>query len=141
MFLQTLITEKINNNPGYVDSCAQRIFERTKLKIKEDTVAYNTPIQNYGKKNLTDVSYSKGMLFFYLIYKRIGEKSFLQLMNQFISKYKNSGATIRQFSEFMKSNHKTELGPIVNDWIVTNHSSKQIMSSKTLKSLLQLQHF
>lgn len=67
MFMQFLVKGKIENN-NYLEKMAQITLEKVKKQIENNSDFASTPIIEYGEKNMTDYSYSKGMLFFYILY-------------------------------------------------------------------------
>ena len=73
--MQFLVKGKIENN-NYLEKMAQITLEKVKKQIENNSDFASTPIIEYGEKNMTDYSYSKGMLFFYILYHTVGEKAF-----------------------------------------------------------------
>jgi len=81
-FIQYLTVEKLENR-NVLNNAEKLILEKIKKNITSDTLFANTPMVDYGKKNLTDYSYLVGMIMFDLLYKIVGEKQF----NTIISAY------------------------------------------------------
>jgi len=138
MFLQYLVTEKLNNKHGILDSSATQVFKNLKSRFADDSVAFNTPIKDYGWKQMTDLSYRKGMLFFYLLYKSVGEVEFMKTIKDYYGLYRNKGATIDEFTKLLVTELKSkQIETLVNDWIYTNKSSQNIMTRKSLQDLVE----
>jgi hypothetical protein len=137
MFLQYYVSDIIANKTGGLDSAAAKIFTNLKGKFKNDSVASNTPIKDFGRKNLTDLSYSKGMLFFYLLYKNVGANVFMTTIKNYYSDYRKTGATIDDFSSYLTAALKSKkIEKLIHDWILTNKSSQYILNSKSLEYLI-----
>jgi hypothetical protein len=137
MFLQYLTVEKLNDKHGYLDSAVAKTLFRLKKKLDTDTQFAKTPMIDYGKKNMTSFSYTKGLLFFYLFYKLVGEESFLSGLKMFYNEYRGSGATTRQFTDFIAKNvNNKRIGLLVNSWVFTNESSQQIKECIDVDDLL-----
>ncbi|MCW3119313.1 MAG: hypothetical protein JWM28_3395, partial [Chitinophagaceae bacterium] len=137
MLLQYLMLEKLNQRQGYVDSLAQKTFEKVKKRFETDQLAVSTPIMAYGEKQISDLSYTKGMLFFYILYKDFGEKRFISTVRNFYQHFRTTGAGIHDFSGFLASELQGDkIKTIINDWIVTSASSQKIMNEKSVKDLV-----
>jgi hypothetical protein len=138
MFLQYLVTEKIDHKIGLLDSAANKIFENLKRKFASDSVASNTAIIDYGRKQLTDLSYTKGMLFFYILYRNVGENVFMKTLNGYYKLYRNKGATTEDFLKYLQTELNTKkTEKLINDWILTSKSSKTILFSKSIENLAE----
>jgi hypothetical protein len=135
-FFQYLMMEKLNGRTGLLDSSARRTFLRVKSKLNQDSVAAITPIIEYGSRGLSDLSYTKGMLFFYLLYRTIGEDEFMSTLKSYRAKYSN-GSSTREFADTLLSHSKNKnVRKLVNDWILTSESSKQIASAVNVQALM-----
>jgi hypothetical protein len=138
MLLQYLCMEKLNNKPGSLDSATAVIFMKLKQRISTDTAAANTAMIYFGKMKMTDLSYSKGMIFFYLLYKTIGEDSFMKTIKGYYNLYRNSGASTIDFTTYLvKECHSKKVETLVNEWVLSNQSSQRIMDSMTIEDILK----
>jgi hypothetical protein len=136
MLLQFLVMEKLEGMKGHLDEAAAGMFGYLKEKLRNDPLAFETPIKEYGKKEITDFSYTKGMLFFYLLYKAAGEDAFLNTIKKFYSTYRASGATTEQFADFLVKNLKGErIKKLVDEWIHTNISSRKILEKDNISEI------
>jgi hypothetical protein len=138
MVLQSLVEERLSNKKGVLDAAAVRMLKSVRRELKAAPEAAAIPIADYGKKGYTEFSYSKGMLFFYLLYKIVGENDFMATIKGFYSTYGMSGATTKQFTDYL--NHTLKAYPkvktLVDDWVYSNAASKHIMESNDIRELL-----
>ena len=105
MFMQFLVKGKIENN-NYLEKMAQITLEKVKKQIENNSGFASTPIIEYGEKNMTDYSYSKGMLFFYILYHTVGEKAFFDAIKGYYAEFKDAGSTTKEFAEYLKNRFK-----------------------------------
>jgi hypothetical protein len=126
-FLQFFMQEKLENKSNALKNGLDRIYKRLNKEMQENIKSGTIPMINYGKEKLTDLSYSKGMIFFYLLYKILGEKSFLETIGSFYQKYRDFGATADDFVKHVKNSNKMKLNKLFDEWIYTNASSKYII--------------
>lgn len=138
MFSQSLVEEKLSGKNGVLDSAAVKMLKSVKRKLKVNSEVAATPIAEYGKKNCTEYSYSKGMLFYYLLYKNIGETDFMATIKGFYATYSLSGATTKQFTDYLIHSLKKypKVNTLVADWVYGDASSKHILDSNTIEVLL-----
>jgi len=137
MLLQNLAKEKLEKKPGSLDKGAERLRDYFRRECKEDMKAKTTAMIDYGKEKLTDVSYSKGMLFFYVLYKTAGEDNFLKAMGGFYQTYKDKGATAAEFVSYLKKNIKLPLDAFFKDWITGAASSDDLLGPLSLDEIVR----
>jgi len=136
MFLQFLVKEKIENKDNYLEEKAQSTLKKVKKQIAKSKKNSDIPIIEYGEKNMTDFSYTKGMLFFYVFYHTVGEKAFFDAIKGYYKTYENSGSTTKEFSEYLRSRFKnTNVDKLVDDWIFTNQSTTYIVNCENVAGL------
>lgn len=136
MFLQFLVKEKIEKINNYVNDKAQSTLIKLKKQITNSEQFYNTPIIEYGEKNMTDYSYSKGMLFFYTFYNTVGEEAFFKAIKGYYYTFEKLGSTTKEFAEYLKNKFKNKkVDKLINDWIFTNKSSSYLLSCEKAAGL------
>ncbi|MFA6335138.1 MAG: M1 family aminopeptidase [Bacteroidales bacterium] len=136
MFLQFLVKEKIENKNNYLEERAQSTLKKVKKQIADSEEFSSTPIIEYGEKNITDYSYYKGMLFFYVLYHTVGEEAFFKAMKGYYITFENSGSTTKEFAEYLKNNFKSnKVDKLVNDWIFTSQSTSYLLSCEKAEDL------
>lgn len=135
MFMQFLVKGKMEDN-NYLEKMAQITLEKVKKQIEDNSNFASTPIIEYGEMNMTDYSYSKGMLFFYILYHAVGEKAFFEAIKGYYDEFKDTGSTTKEFAEYLKSRFKnSSVDKLINDWIFTNQSSIHLSNSKMKEDL------
>lgn len=135
MFLQNLAREKLEKQPGSVAKGAERLRDYFRREYKADIKARTTPMIDYGKENLTDVSYSKGMLFFDILYKMAGEDAFLKAVGGFYQAYKDRGATAGEFLTYLQKTLPFPLDVFFKDWVYGTASSDDLLGPQSLDEI------
>ena len=136
MFLQYLVQERMDNKPDALAKGYERLSDRFRQQCERNPKCKNVPIIEYGNEDLTDLSYTKGMLFFYLLYNVMGEKDFLDTAGSFYQKYKHTGATSEQFLNHVKQRSKQNLERLYQEWIYGVESSKLILDDVSVEDLV-----
>ncbi len=131
VFLQYLLMQKLNGDNNALEAGAERSLQRAKRQFQKNPRSVNIPVSEYGVNQLTDLSYSKGMLFFYILYKKYGEEKLMSSIAEYYRKFKTS-ATLRDFAESITADKN-----IVNDWIWTAKSSEIIMGCENVGCLVK----
>ncbi len=135
MFLQFLVKGKIEDE-NYFEKMAGITFKNVKNQIAGNSDFATTPIIEYGEKNMTDYSYSKGMLFFYILYRKVGEEAFFNAIKGYYREFEDTGSTTLEFAEYLKRSLKNYfIDKLINDWIFTNQSSIHLLNSKNIEDL------
>ncbi len=136
-FLQYLVQEKLEGKDKAVEEAVQRIRKRLQDQFAKNPSAAGIPMIDLGEKQMTGLAYTKGMLFFYLLYEIMGEEPFLETVGDFYQKYAGSGATAGEFVEFFQAKADADLETLMQDWIFTGKSSELIQSDMTVEEILK----
>jgi len=137
MFLQYLVQERLDNKPDAVKKGCERLSESFRQQCKRNPKSKDVPIIEYGNEGLTDLSYTKGMLFFYLLYHVMGEDDFLEAIGSFYQKYKQTGATSEEFLNHVKQHTEKNLDRLYKEWIYGTESSRLILEKVPVEDLIQ----
>lgn len=137
MFLQYLVQERLDNKPDAVKKGYERLSESFRQQCKRYPKSKDVPIIEYGNEGLTDLSYTKGMLFFYLLNHVMGEDDFLEAIGSFYQKYKQTGATSEEFLNHVKQHTEKNLDRLYKEWIYGTESSRLILEKVPVEDLIQ----
>ncbi len=127
MFLQYLVQERIDNQKYALSKGYDRLCQRFTQQCERNPKAKEVPIIEYGQEDLTDLSYTKGMLFFSILYHIMGEQDFLKAMGSFYQKYAKKGAMAEEFLRHVKQHSKANLDKLYEEWIYGSESSRLIL--------------
>jgi hypothetical protein len=127
MFLQFLAKEKIESRPGASAQGAQSLRERFRRQCAKDDRSRAAAMIDFGTEDLTDQAYSKGMLFFYGLYRLAGEKDFLAALRICFTEFRESGATARRFLERLQSALGIPLDRYFKEWIYEGPPSSDLL--------------
>ncbi len=136
MFLQYLTIEKLEQR-NILEQQMQRRLQSLHKTLKENPKYQNIPIIDYGKQNVTRLSYSTGMLFFYTLYSVLGEQNFLNIIGSFYQRYYANGATTEEFINHVKNNSKIDLSKLFSEWFYKADYCRFIISGLSLKEIVQ----
>lgn len=137
MLLQYLVQERLDNNPAALSNGYERLSKRFRQQCERNPRCKDVPIIDYGREDLTDLSYTKGMLFFTILYYLMGEEDFLDAVGSFYQKYKRSGATAEEFLAHMKQRAEQDLQKLYQEWIYGTESSRLILEKTPFEDIMQ----
>ncbi|MBN2205951.1 MAG: hypothetical protein JW742_00980 [Candidatus Aminicenantes bacterium] len=135
MFLQHLVQEKLEAKAGAVGEAAAGSLSRLAKNFGEHPDWAKAAMIDYGEKDLTDLSYRMGQILFYLLYEKLGERSFLETIRSFDQAYRTSGATARQFVAHVKKQAGVNLDRIFEDWVFTPRAAEVVAAGISLEEL------
>lgn len=135
MFLQYLVKEKLENKTDAVEKAFERMRERYLKQCQKKPGYLDIPMIDFGNKGITDLSYSKGMIFFNLLYELVGEKKFFNIIKSFYQKYEGKGAATDDFANHLNNYSKKDLSQFTRDWIYGTQSSRDLMDKLSLKEM------
>ena len=137
MLLQHLVQEKLEGTPNAVEKAVNAMRDRLRKNFAQHSDWKDVPMIDYGKKDITDLSYRKGQLFFYILYELMGEEPFLETMGSFYQKYYDTGATAQQFVEHVKNLSSKNLDRLFEEWVFGAQSSELIMSETSIADIIK----
>jgi aminopeptidase N len=98
----------------------------------------NTALIGYGHQQLTDYSYSVGMLFFALLHELVGQEAFNRIIGGFYREYQAVGATTDQFADYVRAVATPGQGKLIEDWLYTTGWTAVIRDHGTLSGVAAL---
>ena len=137
MLLQYLVQKKLDNKPDALIKGYERLSARFRQQCERNPKCKDVPIIEYGNEGLTDLSYTKGMLFFYILYNLMEEEDFLDATGSFYQKYKHSGATSEEFLNYIKERSEQNLDRLYKEWIYGAESSRLILERVPVEDFIQ----
>ncbi len=136
-FLEYYAEEKLEGKADALTRAEARILERVRSALEKDRVAAGAPMIDYGRVDRTDLSYTKGMLFFGLLHRLMGESELFKAVAGFEKQYTASGATARQFLDWMAKSSPVPLDKVFDDWVTGTGSTKLILDGLTFDQILE----
>ncbi|MBA7650278.1 hypothetical protein ES703_58081 [subsurface metagenome] len=137
MFLQYLVQEKLEDKKGALEKGVEWACENFRRKSQNDPKCKDVPIIDYGKEMLTDLSYSKGMIFFYVLYRLAGEKNFYEIIGKFYQEYNETGATSEDFIKYTNEVSNVDLTKLFQEWIYGSKSSEYIINGVPIEEIIR----
>ena len=135
MYLQYWAQEHIGGQADAMAAGAARQRERFLKVCRENPKAADTPIIDYGKADLTDLAYNKGMLFFYVLDRLAGREKLLPALADCHMRLGISGATTDEYMDCLKTAFGPGIEPVIRDWVYGVRSSDLLKSSLTLDQI------
>ena len=121
-FSQYLVTEKLEDEKGYLKRVTNRNINWLKSSFKKNPILLETPMIEFGDKQLTNYSYVQGMIIFCTLYYWLGENKFNQVIRDFYQTYYSKGASTEQFTDMWYNIIKNKrIKSFFNDWVYTTN--------------------
>ena len=137
MFLQYLVQERLEDKPDALIKGYERLSERFRQQCERNPECKDVPIIEYGSADMTDLSYTKGMLFFYVLYRLMGEKDFLNAAGSFYQRFKHTGATAEEFLDHVRQRSVQNLDKLYKEWIYGTESSRLVLEKVPVEEIIQ----
>lgn len=115
-FVEEVATERIEGR-RVVDKEVGATINRLRATLERRPELRTVRLVDYGRENMTDYSYSVGMVFFAVLYELVGHDMFGEIVGGFYVRYQSSGATTDDFSDYASSAAGIDLGPLFRDWL------------------------
>ncbi|MGD9346674.1 MAG: M1 family aminopeptidase, partial [Candidatus Aminicenantes bacterium] len=137
MFLQHLVQEKLGDEPKAREKAVNAMRERLRKTFVQHPEWKAVPMIDYGKEEITGLSYRKGQIFFYILSEIMGEELFLKTMGNFYQNYAETGATAREFVEHVTNLSSINLDKLFEEWVFGAQSSQLIMSEMSIADIIE----
>lgn len=116
-FLEGLLQERLDRWAGRRESEA-RTLAWVQRKAAADSLLRVVPMLDYGRRGMTDYSYSVGELMFATLHDLVGEEQFNGIVGGYYQRFANGGST-RDFVAYAKQTASRNLEAFFDDWIFT----------------------
>lgn len=117
-FLQYLTADRLGGDRGYEQQVV-RYLERIRERSAEDRRLAEVAMIDYGKEQITDLSYRVGMVMFALLYRLVGQEEFNEIVGGFYQRYHDKGGTTGDFVAHADAVTSLDLERFFHDWIYT----------------------
>ena len=135
MFLQWRVAEHLDGWKGW-DARWERMAQRIKENCAAPTPCASVPFIDYGKREMTDLSYGVGMAMFYALYHTMGAAKFDRAYGRFYQKYRASGATSAELiAAFRAEDKATDL--IFREWFTATKWYERLAAGEPLKRIVE----
>src|ERR1019366_8750189 len=95
----------------------------------------SVPFAAYGRAELTDRSYSVGMLMFYALFRVLGPDAFDSAYRDFFQEHRDNGAGIADLvAAFRRASSKSDR--IFADWLFTTRWYSRLASGESLGRMI-----
>jgi hypothetical protein len=136
-FLEHLTQERLDGGPP-PDKHAERMAQWLLGRMGSEPRLKSVPMIDYGKEEMTNYSYSSGMLMFYALYRLVGQESFNAIVGGYYLKYQTSGATTAQFVSHAQTVAGRDLATFFNDWLYSTRWYGILASGSKVQDLADL---
>ena len=136
-FLEHLLVDLYGGDVtlGDVERVASRIRERLSDRFTANPRLAEIPMIDYGREEMTDLSYSVGMLMFAVLYHLVGPEEFNQVIGGFFRQHHVDGASTEQFVAHANEVTEVDLDPLFREWLFTTEYRRFVDSESTLAEI------
>ena len=117
-FLEGLLRERVDGWAGRRES-ETRTLAWAQKTAAGGALLRDVPMLDYGRRGLTDYSYSVGKLMFATLYDVMGEEQFNRIVGGYYQQFAQGGST-RDFMAFAKQSSSRNLDAFFADWMLTS---------------------
>lgn len=133
-FLEFLLKEEITGEQS-VAQLEEWLFGVLLETIERRPELREIPLVDYGRENLTDVSYRSGALFFGLLYRLEGHERFGRIISEYISSHAEAGGTTQDLVGVIVRLGGEHADVLCRDWILTAGWADLIGAGATAEGL------
>lgn len=132
-FLENLLSERLDGWTGRAARDSARIA-RIRKAVADEPPLRTVPFAEYGRRGMTDYSYSVGALMFATLYELVGADGFGRIVGGYYQKFPNGG-TMRDFAAFGAHATAADLTTFFDDWLFTTKWTEKLAAAGSAKEL------
>jgi aminopeptidase N len=102
-----------------------------------DQQVSETPIAEYGGKELGRHSYTKGAWSLYVLNNIVGDKIFAQVIRSMLAEYEDKTIDFAGFQELCEVVSKKDLKKYFDEWIYGTESSKLLVAGTPIADIVK----
>ncbi len=126
-FLQSYVDEKLGGSKS-LKAFMEEVLDLQKLTYEKNPSYRNIAIADFGREGLTRLSYGVGALFYYELFKVLGERGFLALLRGFYESYREVGADFDTLVEYYRDHTHGEAAKVIEVWLIGTAFTDKILS-------------
>jgi hypothetical protein len=111
--------------------------EEFRHSFAEEPRSADTPIAEYGRKELGGNSYSKGPWSLYVLNVLLGDEKFRACVRQFLDEFSAKPADFRDFEAVVERVSGRRLAPYFSEWIHGTESTKLLLDNLSVEQMVQ----
>jgi hypothetical protein len=137
-FLAELAVERIDGRPA-VDRALDEYLAGIRRRFEEEPRLRGIPMADYGREQVTGLSYRVGMVMFAVLYRLVGHERFTQIVGQFHRDYGESGGSTRDFVEnsIQVAGDDVDLARFFDEWIFTARWYDHVAAGTSVDRLVE----
>jgi hypothetical protein len=136
--LATLLQHRVaavqDNGPALPSAMEERAARI--VALGNETPRASVALIDYGRHDLTDLSYSTGALMLYALYTNLGEDRFDGLLAGYFDAFRSTGSDTDQFVEYVSAQSGEDLTKFFHDWVYTTVWYTRLASGETLHEVI-----
>ena len=132
-FLENLLSERLDGWTGRAARDSVWIAWIRQASAS-DSALRKVPLVEYGRRGMTDYSYSVGALMFGALYELVGADDFGRIVGGYYQRFPNGGTT-RDFAAFAAHAGTRDLTDFFDDWLFTTRWTGRVAAAKSAKEL------
>ncbi|MFQ5608413.1 MAG: M1 family aminopeptidase, partial [Candidatus Zixiibacteriota bacterium] len=136
MFLQSY-TADVFDGTNQLAEVAKRRWKSLGEMISENPERRNIAMIDYGKENVTGMSYSVGMIMFYLLNDLAGEEMFMHIIGEYYRRYHDTGAGTEELVSLVRELAGDSVAAFLREWFYTTKPARYAVSRISLDELLE----
>ncbi|MCK0069236.1 M1 family aminopeptidase [Kordiimonas laminariae] len=137
-FLEGLISTHFNAEYDLANY-KEELFQRAKKQLADMPKHADTPLQNYGEEDITDLAYLTGAVYFALLHESLGQERFITLLKELQNTYALTGIFNEDFSDFMRKNLKNRnLRKFADNWFSKGTIGQDLTNVNSFTDLMAL---
>ncbi len=102
-----------------------------------DRQVFETPIAEYGRKELGRHSYTKGAWSLYVLERILSEKVFAQIIRSMLAEFDDKTIDFAEFQELCERISKKDLKKFFDEWIYGTESSKLLAAGTPIADIVK----
>ncbi len=133
-FLEDLADQEISGQP-LVDKRTSWTINRLRTELPKHPEWKTTPFVDYGRANMTGLSYSLGNVFFDLLYRLAGREAFNKIIAEHVAK---GSGSMNDLMQLARKHGGAAVAPLIEDFVYTTKWTERVGQAKDVTELLAL---
>ncbi len=135
-YFEALALKSFQGNQDYLTEMehSRAIFTKWATRDKKYS---DTPISDYGKNEIGQLSYSKGAWSLYVLHQVLGDTVFNTLIHQFLSVFAGKECDFKDFQAIAERVSNIKLNIFFNEWIYGTESSHLLIENIPIQSIVE----
>lgn len=138
MFMQYYTVQEFEARENFIHRASDSMRHSFNKRCNQIPNCPVTPLIDYGKERMFQLSYTKGMIMFHVLYELTGRDAFFNLIGNYYEKYYETGGSTHDLTAMIMELPHKGVSRFVDEWFYGTESNEYLGAGKSVEEIVSM---